>query len=234
MSSSMVRFGATARAACTASMASTGNSTGASVIGRSRSSRASSSRSSTSSPIRAASSSIRRISLATSSGSATAPCRNSSANPRIVVSGVRNSCEASATNWRIFSSERTARASETCAASAASRAVDSAERAAVSDSARAVKAASIWVSIVFSARDNRPSSVCGSSASGSGSGTRRVRSPAAMAPAVCSICTSGRRLVRTIAAPTAASAISTPMPTRASIQISWLTAASISDMLRPT
>ena len=92
-------------------------------------------------------------------GSATAPWRYSSANPRMVVSGVRSSCEASATNCRIFSSERTARASETRAASAASRAADSAARAAVSDCARAVKAASIWASIAFSARDSRPSSV---------------------------------------------------------------------------
>ena len=49
---------------------------------------------------------------------------------------------------------------------------ETAARAAVSDWARAVKAASIWASIAFSARDSRPSSVRGSSTSGSGSGTR--------------------------------------------------------------
>ena len=61
---------------------------------------ASSSRSSTSTPIRSASASIRAIASARSSGRSAAPRRNSSANPRTDVSGVRSSCEASATNRR--------------------------------------------------------------------------------------------------------------------------------------
>ncbi len=80
-------------------------------------------------------------------------------------------------NCRIRSSERRARASDAWAANAASRAADSAYRAAVSEAARAVKAASIWVSIAFSARDSRPSSVLASSVPASGSGTRWLRSP---------------------------------------------------------
>ena len=121
------------------------------------------------------------------SGSATAPCRYSSAKPRMVVSGVRSSWEASATNCRIRSSERRARASDDWAASAALRAAASADRAAASEAARAVKAASIWLSMALSARESRPSSVLGSASPASGSGTRRVRSPPAIAAAVCSI-----------------------------------------------
>ena len=50
--------------------------------------------------MRAAASSIRRIVFARSSGRVFAPRRNSSAYPRIDVSGVRSSCDASATKRR--------------------------------------------------------------------------------------------------------------------------------------
>src|SRR5260370_447796 len=88
----------------------------------------------------------------------------------MAVSGVRSSWLASATNCRIRSSDL---------------------RAASSDAARASKAVSIWASMLLSDRPSRPTSVRGSR-----SGTRRVRSPAAMAPAVTSISVSGRRLAR--------------------------------------
>ena len=52
------------------------------------------------------SSSIRRIATARSSGRWSAPRRNNSAYPRIDVSGVRSSCDASDTNRRNRSSER--------------------------------------------------------------------------------------------------------------------------------
>ena len=99
------RVGSRARASCTASAASTVRSTGPRSRGRWLSSRVKSSRSSTSPPIRMASPSMRRMVPATSSGSMTAPWRNSSAYPLTVARGVRSSCEASATNWRIRSSE---------------------------------------------------------------------------------------------------------------------------------
>ena len=96
------------------------------------------------------------------------------------MSGVRSSWLASATNWRIRSSDR---------------------RAAASDRVRAWNDDSIWASIRFSDRPSRPTSVRGSR-----SGTRRDRSPAAMARAVSSMSVSGRRLARTMATPTTASA----------------------------
>ncbi len=99
----------------------------------------------------------------------------------MVVSGVRSSWLASATKRRTRSSE---------------------PRAAASEAALAPKAASIWASMPLSAVPSRPISVRGSR-----SGTRLESWPAAMAPAVCSISTSGRRLARTIA---------TPIPTRIS------------------
>jgi len=80
------------------------------------------------------------------------------------VTGVRSSCEASARNWRSRSSE--ARWWE--------------------------KASSIWLSMAFSERPKRPTSLSGSSRS-----TRRERSPAAMASAVCPISSSGRSPTRT-------------------------------------
>jgi hypothetical protein len=126
----------------------------------------------------------------------------------MVVSGVRSSCEASAMNWRIRSSE--------C-------------RARLSDAACAVNAASIWPSIAFSDRDRWPTSVRGSWYPGSYSGTRRARSPWAIAAAVSSISRSGRRLARTIAAPTTASRISTPAPTSSSASTSREIALSTSD-----
>jgi hypothetical protein len=110
------------------------------------------------------------------------------------VSGVRSSWLASATNWRIRSSER---------------------RAAASDCSRARNEASIWASIAFSARPSLPTSVCGS-----WSGTRRDRSPAAMACAVRSMSVSGRRLARTIAMPTTASATTMMALTSMSIRVS--------------
>ena len=65
----MVRSGARTRASCTASAATSSRSTGSCSSGRCWSSRASSSRSSTSRPIRAASSSTRRITRSRLSGS---------------------------------------------------------------------------------------------------------------------------------------------------------------------
>ena len=103
---------------------------------------------------------------------------------------MRSSWLASATNRRIRSSE--------C------RAASSERRALASEAALAPKADSIWASMVLRARPSRPTSVRGSR-----SGTRRVRSPAAIALAVCSMSTSGRRLARTMAAPTPARATST-------------------------
>ena len=50
--------------------------------------------------MRTASCSVRRIASSSSPSSARPPMRYSSAYPRMVVTGVRNSCEASATNWR--------------------------------------------------------------------------------------------------------------------------------------
>ena len=81
--------------------------------------------------MRLASDSIRSIALATSSDFVIAPCRYSSAYPRIVTRGVRSSWEASETNWRMRFSERVCPSKES----------------------------SIRPSIVFSAADRRPSSV---------------------------------------------------------------------------
>ena len=86
-------------------------------------------------PMRADSSSIRRIDLARSSWRRFAPRRNSSAYPRIDVRGVRSSCEASARKRRRRSS----------------------------DALRSAKACSIWASIAFRATPRRPTSVRGSS-----------------------------------------------------------------------
>ena len=80
-------------------------------------------------------------------------------------------------------------------ASAMNRRIRSADsRAASSDCSRSWNADSIWLSMMFSDRPSRPISV-----SGSRSGTRRFRCPAAISPAVSSISTSGRRLARTTA-----------------------------------
>ncbi len=118
------------------------------------------------------------------------------------MSGVRSSWLASATNWRIRSSER---------------------RAAASDRVRASNDDSIWASMVFSDRPSWPTSVAGS-----WSGTRRDRSPAAMARAVFSMSVSGRRLARTMATPTTARATTmitlTSRSSRASQPRVWLTA----------
>ncbi len=112
------------------------------------------------------------------------------------MSGVRSSWLASATNWRIRSSER---------------------RAAASDRVRASNDVSIWASMLFSDRPSRPTSVAGS-----WSGTRRDRSPAAMACAVFSMSVSGRRLARTIAMPTTARPTTMITLTIRSIPASWL------------
>ena len=124
------------------------------------------------------------------------------------MSGVRSSWLASATNWRIRSSER---------------------RAAASDRSRAWNEASIWASIAFSARPSRPTSVAGSC-----SGTRRDRSPAAMAAAVCSMSVSGRRLARTIAMPTMARPTMMIALTMRSIPASWLMVPLMSPRSYPT
>ncbi len=112
------------------------------------------------------------------------------------MSGVRSSWLASATNWRIRSSER---------------------RAAASDRVRASNDVSIWASMLFSDRPSRPTSVVGS-----WSGTRRDRSPAAMAWAVFSMSVSGRRLARTMATPTTARPTTMITLTIRSIPASWL------------
>ncbi len=85
-----------------------------------------------------ASSSIRRIRSGTCSGLDTAPCRYSSANPRIEVSGVRSSWLASVTNRRIRSSDAFA---------------------ACAEASRSPNADSIWLSMPFSATESRPTSV---------------------------------------------------------------------------
>ena len=76
---SISRSGAVARASSTASRASAARSTSACGTSGTSSRRASVSRSSTSTPMRAASSSMRRIACSTSAGSRAAPMRNSSA-----------------------------------------------------------------------------------------------------------------------------------------------------------
>ena len=87
------------------------------------------------------------------------------------MSGVRSSWLASATNRRIRSSL---------------------VRAADSEASRSRKAVSIWSTIELKAPESRPTSVRGSL-----SGTRRLRSPAAIAAAVDSTSSRGRRLRRT-------------------------------------
>ncbi len=171
-------------------------------------------------PIRIASSSIRRIRRPVSSGELAAPWRYSSAKPRIVVNGVRNSCDASAANWRIRSSDRTARPSDRCAARAAAFAVSADSRAAASDAARAANDVSICSSMTLSDFPSRPTSVRGSPSAISKSGTRWVRSPSAIAVAVRSISTSGRRFARTTAAPRPDRRISTITPPSSSITTS--------------
>ena len=124
---------------------------------------------------------MRPKSPATSSGSLTAPWRYSSAYPRTVASGVRSSCEASATNWRMRSSL----------------------------ASRTANDCSIWASIALSERDSEATS-----SRVVGSGTRCVRSPAAMAAAVSSIRVSGRKARRTAYQPIPSAAASTTTPMR--------------------
>ena len=135
---------------------------------------------------------MRSISRRTSSSERTAPCRYSSAKPRIEVSGVRSSWLASATKRRIRFSEPRACSSEACWAR---------------------KAFSIRDSIPFSAVDSRPTSVRSSP-----TGTRWDRSPAAMARAVRSTSASGRRLLRTSRYPAAPSTARTISPTTSSMR----------------
>ncbi len=144
----MVRLGSIACASCTASLASASKSSRLCSSGRCTSSRASSSKSSTSKPIRLASLSIRDSSMATSRA---APWRYNSANPRMVVSGVRSSWLASVMNRRIRSSE---------------------PRAVSAEDSEDATACWIWVSIPLSAKESRPTSVRGSR-----SGTRRSNWP---------------------------------------------------------
>ena len=166
--------------------------------------------------MRAAWSSIRRIRRSSSAGvELDPPCRYSSAKPLMVVRGVRSSWLASATKRRIRSSERLAASSD--------------RRALASEAALAPKADSIWASMVLRARPSRPTSVRGSR-----SGTRLVRSPAAIPLAVCSISTSGRRLARTMTAPTPASTASTTTLTTRSIPRSWRMVLSIPSRLAAT
>ena len=74
---------------------------------------------------------MRSIACPTWSGSVIAPCRYSSAYPRMVTSGVRSSWEASDTNCRMR----------------------------FSDCLRPSKESSMWPSIVLSAAESLPSSV---------------------------------------------------------------------------
>jgi hypothetical protein len=146
-------------------------------------------------PIRSASASIRDIEFARSSGRSPAPRRNSSAYPRIDVSGVRSSCDASATKRR-------------------SRA---------SDARRSSNAASIWASIAFNDVPSFPISVRSSAGS-----TRRERSPAAIAPAVSPMSSSGRRPSRTSQSASSPARSATPTVTSASIPSSRVSVARIS------
>ncbi len=100
-----------------------------------------------------------------------APSSASSANPRIVVSGVRSSWLASATNCRIRPSD---------------------SRACFSDSAWAAKASSMRVTMTL----NEPAS-WSTSVLVAVSGTRRLRSPAAISCATSDMSESGLRLRRT-------------------------------------
>ena len=134
--------------------------------------------------------SMRDISISTSRA---APWRYNSANPRIVVSGVRSSWLASVMKRRIRSSERRACSAED------------------SDDATAR-----WIcaSMPLSANDNRPTSVRGSRC-----GIRRSSCPAAMSAAVCSTSASGRRLRCTTQKPATPSTSSTAAPMPACDQI---------------
>ena len=80
-------------------------------------------------------------------------------------------------------------------------------RAAAADDSEDATARWIWASIPLSANDNRPTSVRASR-----SGTRRSSCPAAMAAAVCSTWTRGRRLRWTTQYPTTPSTNSTAQP----------------------
>ncbi len=157
----MVRSGAAARAAAAESVTTCSRSTSATCRGRAWSSRANSSRSSTSTPIRAASDSIRAIVSSSFGPGGTAPIRYSSANPRTLVRGVRSSCDASATNWRIRASD--------------ARAVSAERTAARSDSCCASNARDTASTIVLNECARLPTSV-----RGSGIGARWARSPAAI------------------------------------------------------
>jgi len=95
--------------------------------------RASTKRSSTNALMRIDSRSMRAISSLVSLSPVTAPWRWSSANPRIAVSGVLSSCDASATNLRSLPS----------------------------DSLRAAKDSSMRDNIVLSEPTKRPTSVVG-------------------------------------------------------------------------
>ena len=106
------RSGSTARASATASLARLARSVSVRSSEDMRSRRASSSSSATSMLIRSASCSMRRSAFGTSSGPR-APARYSSAYPRIVVSGVRSSWDASAANCRTLCSDRS-RALKAC------------------------------------------------------------------------------------------------------------------------
>ena len=77
---------------------------------------------------------------------------------------------------------------------------------------RSAKARSIWPSIAFSARPRRPTSVRGVAGA-----TRRERSPAAIAPAVAPMRSSGRSPRRISSQASAASASSTPAITISSM-----------------
>ena len=90
-----------------------------------------------------------------------------------MVSGVRSSWLASATNRRIRACDRSALSSE---------------------AARAANAVSMSVSMLFRAVDSWPIAVRGSATD-----TRWVKSPAAMAAAVVSTLRGGLRLARTMA-----------------------------------
>ncbi len=155
---------------------------------------------------------MRPSSRTASASSFSSPSRNSSANPLIEVSGVRSSCEASAMNRRITSSERLAAVADARADSAAS--------------SRSRAATSIWASMALSERPSLPTSVVPAQ-----SGTRRDRSPPAMSFAVRAISPSGRRLLRTSQKQANPSTTSVPPPAAATIRTSWETVASTSPRL---
>ena len=201
--------GATTRASATDSSSRRVRSTSARSRGRPESSRASSSRSSTRSFMRPDWSST-RDSAASRAAASSGVRRASWAYPAMVVSGVRSSCDASATNLRT-------RCSLAC---------------------RCSSELSTWPSRVLRAAPTCPTSVR-PSARCAGTRVRRSISPlpsccAATASAVAATCRSGRSCRRTISQPVSP-ASSTPRPVRPSPEKAMLRTVRVTSPVgRPT